>query len=125
MRWRDLSRCTTIAAFPLLLASAHASLHAPNDAAEVGVRTFAFWPDTLHVPPGTRIRWTNHDAIQHTVTWGVPDEGDTRLASATLDSAGATHTATPRAAGSYPYFCDRHRFMRGVVIATSPGDTDQ
>jgi plastocyanin len=109
-------------AIPLLLAGAHAFAHAHAEASEVEVRTFAFSSDTLHVEAGMRIRWTNRDAIEHTITWGTPDERDDRLASGTLVSAGATHTATPRAAGRYRYFCDRHQFMRGVVIVTSPGE---
>lgn len=122
MRWKPVHWRAIAGAASLSLASAHATLHALTDTSQIEVRTFTFSPDTLVVAPGTRIQWTNRDAIAHTITWGTPDERDERLQSATLDSAGATHTARPCSAGRYPYFCDRHQFMRGVVIVTSPGE---
>src|SRR5262245_10416273 len=41
---------------------------AEEPAVEVLVRTFAFRPDTLGVPSGTTVTWTNGDEIEHTVT---------------------------------------------------------
>lgn len=121
MRWRTWLWSVLPGAVPLLLAGGHAAAHTVA-IAEIEVRTFAFSPDSLAAGPGTTIRWTNRDAIEHTITWGSPDERDVRIAPASLDSAGAIHTATLRDPGRYHYFCDRHRFMRGVVIVTSPGE---
>lgn len=122
MRWKSVIWRWLAGVVPLSLAGSHAAAHALAGSAQVEVRTFAFAPDTLRVDAGTRIQWTNRDAIEHTVTWGTPDELDARLESASLDSSGAIHTATPREPGRYGYFCDRHRFMRGMVIVTSPGE---
>ena len=47
------------------------------------------------------------------------------LGSALVLTAGlaqAQTTVTLPDTGRFGYFCDRHRFMRGVVIVTSPGE---
>jgi len=85
-----------------------------SDAA-VAIRTFQFAPDTLRVKAGTRVVWTNADDIEHTITSGTPDARDGRF-SGVLDKRGATFSAVIKRAGTYRYFCDRHRFMNGTVI---------
>lgn len=122
MGWKPLGWSAIAGLAALSLAGSHAAAHALATEAQVEVRTFAFAPDTLRVEAGSRVRWTNRDAIEHTVTWEAPDESARRLQSAVLDSAGVTHTVTLPDTGRFGYFCDRHRFMRGVVIVTSPGE---
>ena len=86
---------------------------------EVGVviRTFQFTPDTLRVKPGTRVVWSNADEIEHAITSGNPDKPDGRF-SGVVDTRGATYSATLEQAGTFSYFCDRHRFMNGTVIVS-------
>ena len=94
-------------------ADAPARAHAMSDAAVV-IRTFQFAPDTLRVKVGTRVVWTNADDIEHTITAGTPDVRDGRF-NGVLDKR-AIYSAVLKQAGTYRYFCDRHRFMNGTVI---------
>ena len=83
--------------------------------ASVSNRTFQFAPDTLRVKAGTRVVWTNTDEIEHTITSGTPDTRDDRF-NGVVATRGATYSAVLKEAGTYRYFCDRHRFMNGTVI---------
>lgn len=83
--------------------------------ATVSIRTFQFAPDTLRVKVGTKVVWMNDDEIEHTITSGTPDLRDGRF-NGVVDKRGATYTALLEKAGTYRYFCDRHRFMNGTVI---------
>jgi plastocyanin len=85
--------------------------------ASVTLRLFQFAPDTLVVPVGTRVKWTNTDEIEHTVTAGDGEHTDGSFAGS-LAAKGAVFTFTFERPGVYPYFCDRHHFMRGTVRVT-------
>ena len=87
----------------------------PAPDATVSIRTFQFAPDTLRVKAGTRVVWTNTDEIEHTITSGTPDTRDDRF-NGVVATRGATYSAVLKEAGTYRYFCDRHRFMNGTVI---------
>ncbi|MGH7527519.1 MAG: plastocyanin/azurin family copper-binding protein [Gemmatimonadales bacterium] len=80
----------------------------------VEIRTFRFREPAVEVSAGTRVTWTNQDAIEHTVTSGVPDGADGAF-GATLAGEGSTFGFTFDSAGTYPYFCARHQFMRGEI----------
>ena len=87
----------------------------------VVVQTFQFTPKALEVPAGTRVVWTNGDEIEHMVTAGVPDSAQGEF-SGTLASKGTTFSRTFTRPGTYPYYCARHQFMRGVIRVTSTGE---
>lgn len=76
----------------------------------VTIRTFAFQPQTITVPPGSEVVWINEDDTPHTVT-----SADRALNSSGLDQ-GDRFSATFDKPGSYPYFCSLHPQMRGVVV---------
>ena len=95
-------------------AEAPVSANAAPEAA-VAIRTFQFAPDTIRVKVGTRIVWTNADEIEHTITSGTPDSKDGRF-NGVVHKRGASYSAVLEKAGTYRYFCDRHRFMNGTVI---------
>ena len=57
----------------------------------------------------------SRDEIEHTITSGTPDSRDGRF-DGVVDKRGATYSAVLERAGTYRYFCDRHRFMTGTVI---------
>lgn len=78
--------------------------------AMVTIRTFAFQPQTITVPAGSTVVWTNEDDAPHTVT-----STDHRLNSPGLDQ-GERFTATFAEPGTYSYFCSLHPHMRGVVV---------
>jgi plastocyanin len=83
----------------------------------VDFRTFQVTPDTVTIPGGTTVRWINRDQIEHTVTGGTPDA---RIAGwdLVLNGAGVIATRTFARAGTYTYFCDRHRFMKGTILVS-------
>jgi plastocyanin len=88
-----------------------------NGDASVAIRTFQFAPDTLRVKAGTRVVWSNADEIEHTITSGSPEKRDGPF-HGVVDKRGATYSVVLERAGTYRYFCDRHRFMTGTVIVT-------
>lgn len=94
---------------------------APADVT-VSIRTFQFAPDTLRVNAGTRVVWSNTDEIEHTITSGTPETQDGRF-NGVVAKRGATYSAVMQEAGTYRYFCDRHRFMIGTVIVNPRGHT--
>ncbi|MFG1806783.1 cupredoxin domain-containing protein [Streptomyces sp. NPDC049040] len=93
-------------------ASASASSPAAGGGANrIGIKNFAFGPGTLTVKPGSVVTVTNNDSTTHTLTaTGAKafDTGDI--------AAGKTVTFTaPAKAGSYPYICTIHPFMKGTL----------
>jgi plastocyanin len=87
--------------------------------ATVELRTFQFTSTVLEVPVGTEVVWVNRDAIEHTVTSGVPDSADGGFAGR-LPASGVTFSHTFDRAGTYRYFCSRHRSMRGEIRVAPP-----
>ena len=75
----------------------------------VDITKFAFTPKEITVAPGTKIVWTNHDEIPHTVT-----ATDKAFDSKALDT-GDRYEHTFSTEGDYAYFCSVHPFMTGVV----------
>jgi plastocyanin len=80
----------------------------------VTIQTFQFKPTPVEVRVGTQVSFTNQDDITHTVTSGTPDSPDGRF-SHRLEGKGATATVDVGKPGVYPYFCERHRSMRGEI----------
>ena len=81
----------------------------------------AYDPNDLTVAVGTTVRWTNADAVAHTVTSGVSD-GTLGEADGVFDSGfleqGQTFSYTFTEAGEFDYFCTPHPWMRGKVTVT-------
>ncbi|HET8628078.1 MAG TPA: cupredoxin family copper-binding protein, partial [Thermomicrobiales bacterium] len=76
----------------------------------VTIDNFNFVPNTLTVPVGTTVTWTNHDDIVHTVT-----SKDQVFNSGALDTNDSfTYTFTKP--GTYPYFCAIHPIMTAQVV---------
>ncbi len=114
----DAITCLAIkpARFVALLAAIFAatfaapSLIAANAPAPVvDITKFAFAPKEITVAPGTKIVWTNHDEIPHTVT-----AKDKSVDSKALDT-GDKFEHTFAAEGDFEYYCTVHPFMTGVV----------
>jgi plastocyanin len=80
----------------------------------VTIQTFQFKPTPVEVSPGGKVSFTNQDDITHTVTSGTPDSPDGRF-SHRLEGKGSTATVELGKPGVYPYFCERHRSMRGEI----------
>jgi plastocyanin len=88
---------------------------AANDApaslsAEVKIDNFSFGPQTLTVPAGTTVTWTNRDDIPHTV---VSTDGIFKSKVRDTDEKFSFTFANP---GTYTYFCSIHPKMTGKVV---------
>ena len=82
---------------------------------EVDIKTFAFDPAVMEIPVGTTVIWTNRDAVNHTVTSGIPGTVDGTFDSGNFNQDG-TFSFTFTEAGSFDYFCQRHNHMRGTIV---------
>jgi plastocyanin len=83
-------------------------------APSVSIRLFQFRPAQVEIAAGTKVTWTNEDDTVHTVTSGTPDTPAGSF-SRRLDGKGATASVEFSRPGIYPYFCERHRAMRGEI----------
>ncbi|MBI5157171.1 MAG: cupredoxin domain-containing protein [Acidimicrobiia bacterium] len=81
----------------------------------------AYDPLDLTIPVNTTVRWTNADSQVHTVTSGASNgivgTPDGRFASEFLNP-NDTFVFTFTEAGTYPYFCTPHPWMKGTVTVT-------
>ena len=98
----------------LLLSAGSASVTANDQpsaaAADVKIDNFVFGPQTLTVPVGTTVTWTNHDDIPHTV---VSTEGVFKSKVRDTDEKFSYTFTKP---GTYPYYCSVHPKMTGTVV---------
>ena len=78
--------------------------------AEVKIDNFSFGPQTVTVPVGTTVTWTNSDDIPHT---SVSTDGVFK--SKVLDTD-EQFSYTFTKAGTYPYYCTIHPKMTGKVV---------
>lgn len=75
----------------------------------VTIVKFAFSPETITVPAGTTITWTNQDLdTPHIVKFADGASGALKQ--------GASYSKTFSAPGTYPYQCGVHPYMKGSVI---------
>jgi plastocyanin len=92
---------------PAATAAAPAVSAASN---QVTIDNFSFTPQTLTVPVGTTVTWTNRDDVPHSAT-----STEKRFNSGLLDTD-EKFSFTFNAAGEYPYFCGIHPHMTGKII---------
>jgi hypothetical protein len=78
----------------------------------VAIEGFAFDPETLEVPTGTEVTWTNADPEAHTVT-----ARDDSFDSGPIDPGKEFAVRLDRS-GSVTYFCAIHPPMEGTVEVT-------
>ena len=77
---------------------------------QVNIDNFSFMPNTLTVPAGTTVTWTNHDDVPHTVV-----STKKTFASPALDTD-ERFSFRFTARGTYPYYCSVHPMMTGTVV---------
>src|ERR1700687_1228282 len=101
-----------IIAMLLLAGSTSVTANDQPSAAHAGVKidNFSFGPQTLTVPIGTTVVWTNSDDIPHT---SVSTEGV--FNSKVLDTD-EKFSYTFTKAGTYPYYCTIHPKMTGKIV---------
>jgi len=66
-------------------------------------------PDTVTVSVGGKVTWKNVDSAAHTAT-ATDSSFDTSLVN-----AGASASNTFNTAGTYPYMCILHPWMKGII----------
>jgi plastocyanin len=119
----NLTSIRPVAAIAVLAMLSAAAPFAPNprgaaaEAATLGKATikianFDFGPNTITVPAGTSVTWTNNDDDAHSV---VADNKAFR--SAPLDT-GESYSFTFATPGAYAYHCGLHPQMHGKVVVT-------
>jgi len=75
-------------------------------------------PSPLTVKPGTSVTWTNNDSTIHTVTSGLPEQGEVgTLFDSSIMSPGKTFTHIFDKTGIFDYSCTLHPFMHGQIIS--------
>jgi plastocyanin len=117
-----MSRVMKLTAFTIVVVGLalgfgkNGDLFGQGNVVSVSIVDFAFTPKTITVPVGTTVRWTNNGNAPHTVTsTSSPKAFD----SGTLNS-GDTFQHTFTTAGQFPYRCNIHPFMTGMVIVVEP-----
>jgi plastocyanin len=107
-----LATPVVIAMLLLLVGSPSVKANDQPSAANVAVKidNFVFGPQTITVPVGTTVTWTNSDDIPNTV---VSTEG--AFKSKVLDTD-EKYSFTFSKAGTFPYFCSIHPKMTGKVV---------
>jgi plastocyanin len=83
-----------------------------SPSSSIAISDFEFSPATIRVSSGARVGVTNSDTAAHTVT---ADDGQS-FNSGTVEP-GASNTIQAPRAGTYPYHCDIHPFMKGKLVA--------
>ncbi|MDD4969418.1 MAG: cupredoxin domain-containing protein [Paludibacter sp.] len=78
---------------------------------EVYIQNMAFTPVTLTVSVGTTVKWTNKDAVAHTVTSDTPGQFDSGNIS-----ANGVYSYMFMTAGTFNYHCAIHTSMTAKVI---------
>src|ERR1700680_1268864 len=79
-------------------------------AVEVKIDNFSFGPQTITVPVGATVIWTNRDDIPHT---SVSTEGVFKSKVMDTDEKFSYTFTKP---GTYPYYCSIHPKMTGQVV---------
>jgi plastocyanin len=76
--------------------------------ATVTIQGFKFNPDTVTIPVGGTVTWTNADSATHTV----------KAADFISDNipTGATYSHTFTTKGTFQYNCGIHPSMQGTVV---------
>jgi plastocyanin len=78
--------------------------------AEVKIDNFSFGPQTITVPVGATVTWTNRDDIPHT---SVSTEGVFKSKVLDTDEKFSYKFSKP---GTYTYYCTIHPKMTGQVV---------
>lgn len=84
----------------------------PPSTVSLNISNMTF-PASTTVKKGTIVKWTNKDAMAHTVS---SDDG-TSFESGNMAS-GATFSYTTTKSGTYPYHCAYHSGMTASLIVT-------
>ncbi len=77
--------------------------------------SFAFSPASLTIKAGTTVIWKNTTTVGHTVTSDDGKSFDSGTTNPIAPQSG-TFSFTFKTAGTYPYHCEIHPFMKATII---------
>lgn len=93
--------------------------HRPADSSQpasqtnaVEIKSYAFNPTAIKVKVGTKVTWTNKDAVAHTIT--SDDASADTFKSDNINPDG-TYSYTFTKPGTFTYHCTPHPSMHGAV----------
>ncbi|WP_329458997.1 cupredoxin domain-containing protein [Streptomyces sp. NBC_01497] len=100
-------------------ASASAATSAASSAPATGkttitINNFKFMPSKLTVKAGAKVTVTNKDTTAHTVT----GTGSGKFNTGHIQPGKTTTFTAPNKAGSYPFDCSIHPFMKGTLTVS-------
>ena len=108
-----LTRRASLGAVAAVAAAALARPRPARAATEAAdIDNFTFSPAMMTVAPGTKVTWTNHDDIPHTVT----SSADTPVFNSPPLDTGDAFSFTFDSPGTFGYFCALHPHMQGTVV---------
>ncbi len=82
-------------------------------------------PSEVTVDVGSEVTWSNDDTAAHTVTSGdIEKDGPDGHFDSSLFMAGKSFSYKFEEAGEFPYFCQVHPWMKGVVIVQEASAED-
>ena len=76
---------------------------------------YSFTPATLSIKAGTQVKWLNTSDASHTVTSDTPGV----FGSPGNLTQNQTFTFTFSKAGTFPYHCSIHPYMKAKITVTS------
>ena len=82
----------------------------PSPVSIIHIKNFAYVPDSVTIPAGSTVKFVEDDETPHTVT-----ASDGSFDSGNLNQK-QTWTHTFAKAGTYPYYCAYHTYMKGKII---------
>jgi plastocyanin len=93
-----------------------AGVHAAE--VQVTIDNFTFNPQQVTIEAGSKVTWTNHDDIPHTVA----DPPAFRSKALDTDQSFSFTFAAP---GTYRYFCSLHPHMTGTIVVEAAKSAGQ
>lgn len=114
---------TLIIAFGLLSSTAAQITHSVVIPAGASMKPESgFQPKTINVQAGQTVTWKNNDNSLHTVISGKglndPNKGKPVDSGLTLLTPGKSWAYQFTSAGDFPYFCELHPAMTGMVVVS-------
>jgi len=81
---------------------------------EILIKGMIFSPASKTITVGTTIKWTNQDAVTHTITSGTPSSPSGLFDSGNLAQNG-TFSYTFNQVGTISFYCKIHTTMTGTI----------
>ncbi len=86
---------------------------APTASTEVTIQGFMFKPGEVTVAAGATVTWTNMDDSAHTIK-----DQDGQFPTSEELAKGDSFSHTYDKAGTYPYICGIHPYMKGTITVS-------